>query len=1121
MMEKSKRLFAMLLIMFISLAIFGQDATTSSMNGKIVDSKGLPLPGSTIIATHVPSGSIYGATANNQGFYSIQGMRPGGPYKVEITFVGFSKKTFTDITIQLGETYSMNTGLTESSTELGEVTVVGSRPSAFNTEKTGASTNVNNETMKMVPSMNRNLTDYTKLSPYASGGGTFVGRDAYTTNVTVDGANFNNNFGLSSGNMPGVSGEPISMEAIEEIQIAIAPFDVRQSNFTGAGVNAITKRGTNQIKASVYGFYRNQNFNGKKIRDTKLTVSESAKQAYGFNIGGPIIKDKLFFFISGEKENTLTPGNILLASKDPDGVLRDPADPNVNARVTPDSLNAYSDFLKSAYGYETGRYESWGGDNEFNNKALIKLDWNISKNHKLTVRYNYSESSSTSRPSNSGDARPSISTSRVSRTGGMTFENSQYFSASKLHSITGELNSRFGQLTNKILVAYTMYKQPRTSNSSVFPFVDIMFGNATTGDVQMSAGYELFSYKNNVDNNTLILTDNLTYQLDNHNITFGISYEHQYFANSYLRQGSGYYRFKSLQAFQNFTNGLGNPAVYNTDADPVAFAYTYPINGITNPLSELSFGQFSSYLQDEYSALENLKITAGLRIDLPMYFAGAIDNPAVKPYYFNNWEQVDLSTWPEAKVLWSPRLGFTWDVFKDRSLKVRGGTGVFTGRIPFVWFTNQPSNSGMIQYQLVLSASNGVVDQGKLARLPGPFPVNTAELMDPEGPLADIFPLANPAGGRIAAISKTFKLPQVWRTSMAFDIKLPLNMLLTLEGIYTKDINAIAFENINLRPAASTILEGTTIDGKPITRPFWSNSTTATKYIVTTTTANPAYPPYTDVVIMKNTKKGQGYSLSAKLDLPRIAGFNGMVAYTKIWGEELTGRMGSDPFSAWQYRVIRNSLNDPELGLSASNTPHRVIAAINYSIEYFKIFNSTISFLYNGYKGDAYSYLYSGDANSDGTSTHELMYIPNSANDFIWSTAQDAAAYFAYAAQDPYLSKHQGEYAYRNAAYNPWSQRFDMRFMQDFKVKAGNTTNTLQLSIDVINLLNLLDSSWGLNKSYITNSPIIFGGKDATTGKLKASMRKIGGQYVTKSFQDPSSVSGTWGIQVGVRYLFN
>ena len=350
-----------------------------------------------------------------------------------------------------------------------------------------------------------------------------------------------------------------------------------------------------------------------------------------------------------------------------------------------------------------------------------------------------------------------------------------------------------------------MYKQPRTSDSDVFPFIDIMSGSATSGAVMMSAGYELFSYKNNVDNNTFIVTDNVTYQLDRHNFTFGMSFEHQYFANSYLRQGTSYYRFRDLTAFQSFANGDGLNKPYNANYDPINFAYTYPINGFTNPVAELNFGQYSTYFQDEYNALDNLKITAGLRVDLPMYFSGAVDNPALKNYSFRDGEVVDLSSWPEAKLLWSPRLGFTWDVLDNKSLKIRGGTGIFTGRIPFVWFTNQPTNSGMLQYQLVINSSGGAASQAQLARLP--LLANAADLLKDES-LKDIFPTSNPEGGRIAAIDKNFKLPQVWRSSLGFDVKLPLNMMLTLEGVYTKDLNSINFDNINLAPAASTVTEG-------------------------------------------------------------------------------------------------------------------------------------------------------------------------------------------------------------------------------------------------------------------------------------------------------------------------
>jgi len=1097
MVKLITRFFTVISFLLVSVLMYGQGSTTSSMSGRIADGQGEPLPGASIVAVHVPSGTVYGASANAQGMFSIQGMRPGGPYRIEASFIGFSKKTFTDVNLLLGENYVFNTSLTESSTELNEVIVVGTKPSAFNTERMGASSNINKQDMLLIPSLNRNLGDYTRLSPYSTGTGSYVGREAYNTNVTVDGANFNNNFGLSGSNMPGVSGEPISMEAIEEIQVAVAPFDVRQSNFTGASVNAITKSGTNTFRGTVYGYYRDETFNGTKIRDKELSVAESSKQVLGFTLGGPVIKNKLFFFVGAEKENTLTPGNTLLAM----APGRDPQDPNVNSRVTTENLEAFSDLLKDKFGYETGRYENWGGDNEFNNKFLAKIDWNINRDHKFTIRYNYSASETVSRPSSSGDARPSLSSGlgRHVRLGGMSYENSQYYSSNTLNSLTAELNSRFGQVSNKFLVAYTMYAQPRKTTSDIFPFVDIFDGS---GNVLMSAGYELFSYKNNIDNNTLILTDNLSYQIDKHNFTFGLSFEHQYFANSYLRQGTSYYRFKDLDSFERYVNGEGEGQAYNTDYHPLNFAYTYPINGLTDPQSELSFGQFSTYLQDEYSVSDNLKITGGLRIDLPMYFDGAVDNPAIKEYSFRDGEKVDLSTWPDTKLLWSPRLGFSWDVLGDQSVKLRGGTGIFTGRIPFVWFTNQPSNSGMLQYQLVINNTSGTSSANdKLARLP--FYADPTQLLKDES-IADIFPQSNPTGGRIAAIDKDFRLPQVWRSSLGVDIKLPLDMMLTVEGVYTNDINSIFFENINFAEAASTIVEG---DNE---RPYMSNY--STRYLTS---------PYTDVVIMRNTNLGQGYSVSVNLDLPRIYGFSGMLAYSTSWGEEVTGKSGSDPFSAWQYRQILRSLNTEETGLTLNNTPHRVVANINYSIEYAKRFRSSLSFFYNGYQGNAYSYIYNGDANRDGTRGHELMYIPANYDDFIWASPEDLGAYIQFAEQDPYLKKHKGEYMVRNGAYTPWNSRIDMRFMQEFKVNTGKQVNALQFSVDVINFANLLSSSWGLNQNVVTTSPLVVNGRDDATGKLKVSMAKIGGEFVRHSFQDPTSVTGTWGIQLGLKYLFN
>ena len=1102
-MLKKTKLF-ILSILLIGFAGLNAQVTTSGMNGKVV-SGGESVIGATVIATHTPSGSNYGTVTNADGRFNLTGMRTGGPYKVEIRSIGLSNFVRNDIFIQLGETYSLNVNLDESETELSEVvvTAVGSK---FAGDKNGSMTNVNSRDMALIPSINRSLADYTKLSPYASGTGSFGGRPAYATNISIDGANFNNNFGLNNNPMPGpgtTSPEPISMDAIEEMQIAVSPFDVRQSNFTGANINVVTKSGTNKFNGSAYYYFRNQKMNGTKIRDKELTINDSEREVYGLTLGGPIIKNKLFFFVSGEIENNLTPGNTLLAG----GAGRDANDPNVSKNVTGEQLQYFSDLLKNKFGYNTGKYENWGGDNEGGKKLLAKFDWNINQDHKATLRYNFSKSQSVSRPSSSGDARPSISGGRHSATGGMSFENSQYRTVGTLHSVTAELNSKISdQMSNKLLAAFTSYNQPRETDGGFFPFIDIVDGDATKGNVRMSAGLELFSYENSVKNNTLIITDNLTYQLGKHTLTGGLSYENQYVSNSYMRQGSGYYRFKNIGAFENYINGVGQGQPYNTDYHPLNFAFTYPINGNTSSNAELGFGQVSAYAQDEWNLTDAFKLTYGLRVDLPMYLTGAVDNPALKDYSFVDGEKVDLSSWPKSKILFSPRIGFNYDVTENKSIKLRGGIGIFTGRIPFVWFVNQPQNSGMLQYQLVLNQTNGNADKAKLSRIP--FTANAYELLKNQG-LSDIFPQANPIGGRIAFIDKNFKLPQVLRTSLAADFRLPLDMVLTLEAIHTKDINAVRFVNINMKPAEGTVKEG------DLTRPYWTNSTSATKYQTS---------PYTDVIKMTNTNKGQGLLLSAQLTVPNYYGFSGTVGYSYSYADELTAKSGSDPFSAWQYRHVTNSLNSDEVGLTYNNTPHRITVGANYQIDYAKHFKSTFSLFYSGYSGSAFSYIYSNDANKDG-SVSDLMYIPKTKEDFVWKNGDaDAEAYFAYAAQDPYLSKNAGKYAMRYASYEPFYNRVDFRFLQDFYINVAGEKNTLQLSLDVLNIPNLLNSSWGINQYYIGSNnqvtPLQFEGVDATSGKAIVSMRKLNNEYMKTAYQDPSSVASTWNLQIGIRYIF-
>jgi outer membrane receptor for ferrienterochelin and colicin len=1101
------RLASVMMGLLFVCASYAQ-VTTGSISGAVTDAKGEPLAGATVKVTHVPSGSIYPSMTQSNGRYFIQGVHVGQDYSIEVSFIGFGTKKIDNITVSLGDAVKVDVSLDEESIQLSDIVIFGERNSSFNKERTGAATNISNREMNRLPNISRSLIDVTKLSPYSTGGSSFGGREAYMTNVTIDGANFNNNFGLSATSMPGVSGEPVSMDAIEELQVVIAPFDVRQSNFTGAGINAVTKRGTNEVKGTVYGFYRNQGLSGWKIREKELAnIPETSKQTLGFSVGGPIIKNKLFFFLNGELDNNLTPGNTLRASTT--GTATD--DPNVSNSVKGTDLQAFSNLLKQKFGYNTGRYEDWGGDNTYNNKILARLDWNISNDHKLTVRYNFSKSSSVSRPSASGDANPAISPSRHSKTGGMSFENSQYYTDGLLHSATAELYSRFtNSLSNHFLAAFTYYDQPRTSDSDLFPMVDIMRGGAGDTNPYMTAGYELFSYGNRVQNNTLIITDNLTVSLDKHLLTAGLSYENQYFSNSYLRQGSGYYRFKDLASFERYINGEGSGLPYNSDYHPLNFAYTYPINGHTDPVAELSFGQFSAYVQDEWNASANFKLTLGLRVDLPIYLDGAIDNPLTKGLVFRNGETVDLGKWPTTKLLWSPRVGFNWNVYGDRKLTVRGGTGIFTGRIPFVWFTNQPTNSGMLQYQLVINQNDGAAAQSQLARIP--FAADVSTLLQNTA-LADIFPQQNTASGRLAVIDKDFKLPQVWRTSVAVDVKLPLDIMLTLEGIYSKDINSIAFDNINIQGPDAKLKEGS------LERDYFSNRP---QRVVTGS--------FSDVIVMRNTTEGQSVSLSAQLRLPSWHGLSGDLAYTYNYAEEATGKNGSDPYSAWRYRQTLNTLNATEVGLTMNSTPHRFTAAINYYINYAKYFGTGISLFYNGYTGDSYSYTYAYASNvgspvNDGGVGTYLAYFPKGENDVIWKDPKDWEAYKWFVLSDDYVKNHLGEYMQRYDAHLPWNSRWDLRFTQDFKLKAGNTTNTLQFTADIINFANLLNSNWGINKLLNGSNkafPILrYEGRDNATGKAIVSMNKTGGEYYTSAWIDPSSTSATWALQLGLRYIFN
>lgn len=1090
-MTKAK-LFFLLMSLATGVISYAQ-VTTSNMSGRVTDGNEA-LIGAAVMVTHEPSGTTYGVVTNSDGRFGIQGMRTGGPYRAQIQYLGYADYVLGDIILQLGETYVLDVRLSETQTMLSEVVVTGSA-SKFTTEKTGATTNVNNGQIRLLPTISRSIQDIARLSPYANNM-SFAGGDGRSSNFTVDGANLNNNFGLSS-SLPG-GGNPISLDAIEEVQIVIAPFDVRQTNFIGGGVNAITKSGTNTFKGSAYTYYRNQDMRGNKIGDYEF--GERAKESrsiYGFSFGGPIVKNKLFFF--GNLEYEKSPQQVITWRASTNGVT----DQQTISRVTEGDLQKVSDHLKSKYGYNTGAYSNFPADLS-NLKYLLRLDWNINDANKLSLRYNHTKNMSWAEPngnSTDGGYRDN-SKNRVSQWS-MSYANSMYSMDNIVNSATAELNSRINtSMSNQLLVTYSDIQDVRGSTSDPFPFIDIMSGDIAEGaealNPYISAGYELFTWHNGVTNKIATVTDNFTYYLNAHKLTAGISYEYQYADNNYMRNGTGYYRYASLS---DFLNG----------ATPVDFALTYGANGNKNPSNAVAFGQFGVYVQDEWNVLDNLKLTLGIRGDNLTFLNDIMRNNAIYDLDFNG-RHIDTGTWPGSRINWSPRMGFTYDVMKDKSLIVRGGTGLFTGRLPLVFFTNMPSNAGMTQLlmkvQTVYNADGTVRSRDpRLDNLTGDMLTDVNEMISKLGFQTEVTPDMGSVPSSIAGVDPDFKMPQVWKTALAVDYQIPVEFpfSVTAEGMYTKNINAVMLDNYAVRTPESN----------------WATfSGPDNRYIYP---ENVYYTNVRDASVLTNTSKGYGYTLNLTAKAQPVRNLDLMVAYTHTEMKEVSGMPGSNANSAW---VNLYSVNGPNVaGVQRSQyvVPNQVIGSVSYQIPYAKDhLASSFSLFYRGYSPYGNTFLYANDMNGDGVNG-DLIYIPKGKGDIQFVSQADEDAFFAFVEQDSYLRNHKGEYAESYAARAPWVHKFDFRFLQDFKLKIGKSVNTLQFSLDILNVGNLINSNWGVNKNMAASNYgriLNYEGRD-DNNIPSFSMVKLNDAYPVKTYDTYANYGQCWSLQVGLRYIFN
>ena len=1106
-----KKTFKSLLLSFAAMlfvvSAFAQ-VTTSSLNGRVADNGGEPVAGATVVAVHTPSGTQYYAVANAEGRFAINGMRAGGPYSVEVSCLGYQSVTYTDVTLQLAEAYSLNATLPDDNEMLSEAIVISEAASKFAAEKTGAATNITSSQITSLPTVSRSITEVTRLSPYGGNGMTFAGSDGRTANFTVDGANFNNNFGLNDG-LPG-GGNPISIDAIEEMQVVISPYDVRQTNFIGGGVNAITKSGTNTFKGTAYIYHRNENLRGDTVDGEQIGGARATDRntTYGFTLGGPIVKNKLFFFVNAEYAKIPTIANRWQGSTNGKANAN-----NYISRTTQADLKKVSDFLMQRYGYDTGSWTDFPA-NENNLKVLARIDWNINAKHKLALRYNYTLNNRWSAPNaTSMDGGTRMAGARMSQYS-MSFANSMYSMQNIVHTVSLDLNSRLSDnLSNQFLATWSKLDDVRGSNSEEFPFIDILDGGVRADDENpnnyMAAGYELFTWNNAVHNTVANIKDDLTYYTGSHKITAGLSFEYQMADNQYMRNGSGYYRYNSV-------DDLINGAV------PEIVALTYGYDGNQKPAARVQFYKAGIYAQDEWNVTDNFKLTAGLRLD-GLFFNNndLMTNNAIYalkyyPKAYNYQEtHIDTGKWPTAKVTVSPRIGFNWDVLGNKSLKVRGGTGLFSGRLPLVFFTNMPTNGGLVQYQAQINAKNAQKMGFSMNEFAGGLVTDangkaTIDALYQKlvglGYPSTVSPADGTVPSSISAVDPKFKMPQVWKSSLAIDYSFPTSFPLSIEveGIFNKTINAVSISDWSMVNVGG-FARFNGVDNRPI---------------------YPAgeFRTGTKAFVLENTSKGYGWSGSVTLNMRPIEGLSLMAAYTHTVNKEITGMPGSAAESAFTYVPTSEGPNYIPFHNSQYVTPDRFVASLTHNDKS----GNHYSVIYETWRGGYnYSYMLTNDMNGDGYN-YDAVYIPTdqevSSNQFRFVSADDAARFMDYVHNDQYMSKHQGQYAEAYSVYSPWVHRVDLSYKHDFSVRIGNSINTLQLSLDIKNLLNLFNSSWGvskyLNPAIGSEARILeYKGNDADGYATFATPAAINGNTQTWTYNH--SIGQCWYASIGIKYLFN
>lgn len=1079
-----KVLLLPIFVMLFSVMALAQGVTTSSISGKVVDENGEPLAGATIVALHNPSGATFGTSAQVNGNFNLPAVRVGGPYTIRVTFIGFTTWEKENVNLELGANLELSVILREGAYELEGVEVLAQVGSGG--ENSGTKTQISSAQIDALPNTDRDLNDFLRLTPQSSsfgGGITFAGVNNRFNALYIDGAVNNDVFGLSSsgtnGGQTGIT--PFSIDIIDQLQVVLSPYDVTYGGFAGGGINAVTKSGTNTYKGSVYTYLQNENFIGKtngtladRFDIEREKVDEFTEKVYGFTVGGPVIEDKLFFFANVELQRDETPSTFEVERYTSEAGRAQVAD-----------LTNLRNYLISNYDYDPGTFGSVT-DNLDGEKVFFKLDYNINSSNYLTLRHQYTKAEEFNR--NTGGSRD------------IRFANTGVYFPSVTNSTALELNSLFGtDYSNNLIISYVTVRDDRDPIGGDFPYVIIEDGS--NGEIEF--GSEQFSTGNQLDQDIFSITNNFRIFKGDHTITLGTHNEFYSIYNLFIRQNYGVYRFDSLADFLN-----DNPASeYNR-----SYSLVDNVSGDGSAAgADFNAMQLGFYAQDEWNVNSQLTLTAGLRLDIPV-----IGTDPEEDTYFNNTALPNMQAFypeaedarageaPDGQIMFSPRFGFNYDVNDDNRTIIRGGLGIFTSRIPFVWPGAMYSNNGL---------TIGSVDEDDITG-----PINFRS--DIQNQYTN--PNFTTPSGQMDLFSKDFKYPQIFRTNLGLDAVLPYGITSTFEAMFTKTLNNVVYTNINSDPTVDFAWTGT-----PDSRNVYNR--------------DDIDDAYSAVYLATNTSQGYTYNLSASFAKQWDNGLSATFAYSYGDSYALNEGTSSQNSSQWRGQVSIDGRNNPVYGRSDFAVGHRYVSSLTYKFSWGPDMAQTtsVSLFANGQSGTPYSYVIAGsrarNLNNETGSTsrnRSLAYIPRNASEINLVDYTSGGQTVTAAEQwnklnnliesDSYLDSRRGKYAEKNGDWSPFVSIFDLGIRQDVGIRAGGQLHRLQLSLDISNIANMLNKDWGVvynvpgnfNNYYLYQFEGYEG--DGTTPQFTFRDGETGDERY-----NISGFSSRWRMRVGVRYLFN